>query len=599
MNLSALWPLAFLILIPGIIILYMLKQKTTEYQFSSIMLWKEVYKNMEANRPFEKLKRNILMILQIIALLGLIFALTSPFLKSGGKNSGNLVIVLDSSASMNADYSKKLSRFEKAKELALAQIKKAKSGTKITIITCDKDVKVEASNLQDKQGAKAKIKALTCSELAGDTNPATSYIQSMVKQLGAYEAYFITDSDVKTLDLNAKILSVASEGVNASVDSVIYSKTEKESVALVKVTNHSKETFETEVTLYGDNKVISIEEVSIPPKESETVYFENVNTNLKVLKAEISKQDALKNDNTAYAVVNQGTKSKVVLVTKSNIFLEKSIQLVDGVELYKTSDVATLKDNEADLYIFDSIMPKDELDANKLYINPSSTDYFTVNGTSKGTILTTKEGTVTKYLDNFQFGVNEIKKIKCPVNAEEFFSAGDTTGGFYGTWNGKKIGVLPFDLHQTDFPLQAEFPIFMNQLLHELLETGLVPNEIFYTGDSIDFLANASGSNLKVKHPSGRKETIEVRNIAKTFADTKEAGVYQVSQKVGKKTETQQFVVNFPVDSESDIKSKISQQTGASKAFETNLNTLDIKDFILLLAILVIGAEWFVYVKEQ
>ena len=72
-----------------------------------------------------------------------------------------------------------------------------------------------------------------------------------------------------------------------------------------------------------------------------------------------------------------------------------------------------------------------------------------------------------------------------------------------------------------------------------------------------------------------------------------------MSQKVGKKTETQQFVVNFPVDSESDIKSKISQQTGASKAFETNLNTLDIKDFILLLAILVIGAEWFVYVKEQ
>ena len=58
------------------------------------------------------------------------------------------------------------------------------------------------------------------------------------------------------------------------------------------------------------------------------------------------------------------------------------------------------------------------------------------------------------------------------------------------------------------------------------------------------------------------------KDSRKTFADKKEAGVYQVSQKVGKKTETQQFVVNFPVDSESDIKSKISQQTGASKAFE-------------------------------
>ena len=62
------------------------------------------------------------------------------------------------------------------------------------------------------------------------------------------------------------------------------------------------------------------------------------------------------------------------------------------------------------------------------------------------------------------------------MNAEEFFSAGDTTGGFYGTWNGKKIGVLPFDLHQTDFPLQAELGSKKALLSHGVWDESAKPH---------------------------------------------------------------------------------------------------------------------------
>ena len=59
MEITNWWPLAFLLLIPVIILLYMLKQKAKEYPFSSSILWKEIYHSVEATKPWEKLKKNI------------------------------------------------------------------------------------------------------------------------------------------------------------------------------------------------------------------------------------------------------------------------------------------------------------------------------------------------------------------------------------------------------------------------------------------------------------------------------------------------------------------------------------------------------------
>ena len=56
MTVQNMWPLAFCVLIPIIILLYILKQRAKDQTFSSILLWQEIYKNLEARTPFEKLK---------------------------------------------------------------------------------------------------------------------------------------------------------------------------------------------------------------------------------------------------------------------------------------------------------------------------------------------------------------------------------------------------------------------------------------------------------------------------------------------------------------------------------------------------------------
>src|SRR5450432_3255942 len=98
-------PLALLWLLPigGIITaLYLLKQKRKETRIPSLLLWEALLKETSAATPFQKLRRDPLLFLQLLAALLLCIALARPFLMQGALGGKNVAIVIDASASMNA-----------------------------------------------------------------------------------------------------------------------------------------------------------------------------------------------------------------------------------------------------------------------------------------------------------------------------------------------------------------------------------------------------------------------------------------------------------------------------------------------------------------
>ena len=157
MTITNWWPLAFLILIPAIILLYMLKQRAKEYRFSSGMLWKELNNNMEATTPWDKLKNNLLMILQILTVLLLILALMAPYLKHGGKKYDNVVIVMDTSASMGIQYNENKTRFEEAVERACNYVDSLSETSQVTVLTSNQEAGIIKTNVTDKSELKKAL----------------------------------------------------------------------------------------------------------------------------------------------------------------------------------------------------------------------------------------------------------------------------------------------------------------------------------------------------------------------------------------------------------------------------------------------------------
>lgn len=601
------WPLALLILIPIIILLYMLKQKAKEYPFSSSMLWKEIYNNIEATKPWDKLKKNLLMFIQILTVLLLIFALMAPYLKTGGNRYNNVVLVIDTSASMGIRYNEQRTRLEEAIERACDYVDSLGETTQVTIVTSDQEAGILKTNVTDKAELKKVLRGLTVTDLSGDTSAAISVVESMTGQWEQYDAVFLTDTPVSLGNLEARVINLYTDYKNLSMDYVsygtVYDEAGNPSLTVIgKITNDTGEDVTTDVNLYCDDQLLMVQSVRVPAASSQVFYFEQVNATGRVLMAEINNPDDLMADNKAYATFNAEGEKKVLLVTQDNMFLEKAVVNINWVDLYKTNQISAVGQNETfDLYIFDGMLP-DTLpeQGNILYINPSSGEDITVAKSISNVSLSLLETKITQYVENFSFGVSEAKEYERPLWADSFLSSGEGCVGYFGENGGRRIAVLGFDIHHSDFALQAEFPILISNLMDYMMVSGMVSEDFYETGDKIVFNGSLNGSDLKVTSPAGETTTLPAAVATSAYTDTAQAGVYSVTQTVNNEEKLELFVVRFPVDQE-------SHQTGEATAEDVTVGEddkslsggRDLRNWIVLIILLALAVEWIVYIRQH
>lgn len=111
------------IAIPALIILYFLKLRRIPREVSSTLLWKKTIQDMQANAPFQRLRKNLLLFLQLLILGMILIALAQPRSASTTSSGRKYIVMLDRSASMAAVDGEtelgKSSRLESAKKQAI------------------------------------------------------------------------------------------------------------------------------------------------------------------------------------------------------------------------------------------------------------------------------------------------------------------------------------------------------------------------------------------------------------------------------------------------------------------------------------------------
>ena len=98
-NLFGAW---FLLALIPLIILYFLKLRRPKMEVPSLALWQSVVNDQRVNSPFQKFRRNLLLLLQLLLLGLLVLALMQPFLPAKAATAEYLPILIDCSASMSA-----------------------------------------------------------------------------------------------------------------------------------------------------------------------------------------------------------------------------------------------------------------------------------------------------------------------------------------------------------------------------------------------------------------------------------------------------------------------------------------------------------------
>ena len=623
MGIIRLWPVALAVFIPGIILLYLLKQKVVNQKISALNLWKEAYENVQASTPWEKFRNNILMYMQIAALLLLILALMSPYITGSGSEYSNVLIIIDNSASMSGLYSEDESKLDVAKEQA-ADYVNSNDGTRYTIMTVSNTPELIISGSDDKGRVSDAVNNIETTDIAGSLDQAASMVQSLVAAWKSYKVIAFTDSSANMQNINCEVVDLSIQGNNGAIQSLSHTVSEDGTVkVMARVDNYGSNSLNTDVNLYIGNKLYDIQNVTVEAGESSIVYFKDIASgkynsilagNTPYLMAELNSKDMLAGDNIVYDILDNGSENKILLVTDKNTYLEKALKISGSqtIDKVQPKDAEAADIEEYSLVVYDGVLPGELSETgNIIFINPPDSDVkketegwqkdiFIYGKKSKSSVIRTLKGNVTEYIEDYSFSSLDVLGFKTPKWAKAFFETGSKlSAGYLGNYNGRMVAVIGFDLHNTDFPLQTEFPIFMYNLLRETMSARIAEKSVYNAGEAVSIQKKGKSEKVVVTKPDGTKENYNLEGGTVVFADTIDAGLYSIKEDDGE----MYFIVPFP-EEESDvlketvITSDKNTKTDVNKTLSGSISKKMVVLPVLALLLVLLMAEWIVYRKR-
>lgn len=603
--------------------MYLLKQKVVNQKISALNLWKEAYENVQASTPWEKFRNNILMYMQIAALLLLILALMSPYITGSGSEYSNVLIIIDNSASMSGLYSEDESKLDVAKEQA-ADYVNSNDGTRYTIMTVSNTPELIISGSDDKGRVSDAVNNIETTDIAGSLDQAASMVQSLVAAWKSYKVIAFTDSSANMQNINCEVVDLSIQGNNGAIQSLSHTVSEDGTVkVMARVDNYGSNSLNTDVNLYIGNKLYDIQNVTVEAGESSIVYFKDIASgkynsilagNTPYLMAELNSKDMLAGDNIVYDILDNGSENKILLVTDKNTFLEKALKISGSqtIDKVQPKDAEAADIEEYSLVVYDGVLPGELSETgNIIFINPPASDVkketegwqkdiFIYGKKSKSSVIRTLKGNVTEYIEDYSFSSLDVLGFKTPKWAKAFFETGSKlSAGYLGNYNGRMVAVIGFDLHNTDFPLQTEFPIFMYNLLRETMSARIAEKSVYNAGEAVSIQKKGKSEKVVVTKPDGTKENYNLEGGTVVFADTIDAGLYSIKEDDGE----MYFIVPFP-EEESDvlketvITSDKNTKTDVNKTLSGSISKKMVVLPVLALLLVLLMAEWIVYRKR-
>ena len=109
--------------------------------------------------------------------------------------------------------------------------------------------------------------------------------------------------------------------------------------------------------------------------------------------------------------------------------------------------------------------------------------------------------------------------LDCPDWAEPLMvindgSEDEAVVAYYGEENGVRQVVLGFDIRDSEYPLMAEFPIFVADSLTYLTDESLVREKYILAGEELTLSPSVS-SNMKLTSAKRRNSNLEVAGLSK------------------------------------------------------------------------------------
>ena len=640
------WQWAILAAVPpAIVLLYFLKLRRKPLVVPSTFLWRKSIEDMRANSIWQRLRANLLLVLQLLLVGLVILALVRPSW-SGSKLVGHrFILLIDTSASMNS-RDEAPTRLDEAKRRALVLVEQMAEGDVAMIISFSDVAQVEQVFTDNRRQLQRRVAAIVPTNRTTALGDALRVAAGMASRASTSQppevsaaaglpatVYIFSDgrfSDVENFSLgslapvfvpigraDAANVGITAFGVRRSGDA------QEHAAAFVRLDHCGPGEVSASVELYRDDALVDVKTVQLGAHESGGTSFDLGELESGLLRAAVHPGGTLSTDDNAWAAIDPPLRRQVLLVTPGNDVLEKALTTdsaramadvqVEGVDYLETQEYRrrAAEDYYA-LVIYDQCTVPQMPEANTLFVGtlPPRGGWSHKKTVLAPAIIDVEASHPLMYLvvlGDVRFA--EAAPLVPPSGATVLVSSDA----------GPLVAIAPRERFEdlvvgaeivgrdatgqrtvnTDWPLRLSFPVFVLNALDYFTDAAKLNSLSVEPGHPAPLASLGQGDELVVRSPGG-KETKLVRSRANAFhfSGTEELGVYTVEQPG---QPARHFSVNLLSSLESDVVPRSEIHIGYDDVRgEANWEGArgELWKPLLLGALGVLLVEWYIYVRR-
>jgi hypothetical protein len=566
----------------AIITLYLLKHRRRRFVVSSTQLWKKVLDAHLENSLFERLRRYLSILLAVVTALLVAMAIARPEIEFLTGKSQQTVIVLDTSPTMQARMADGKTRWQHAVESAQAIVDGGAGSAQFRI--ADTTGQFDSPFTRDKTEVRRLIERMH-PVIAPLRFPE---VDKPVEDSDS-KVYFITDgvSAVRpTKETNSISVFEAAPNVGITAFEIRSMPTAPLAYeAFLEVFNSGKEARDVDITVIGAGEKRIAKKARVAGGKSYREALDLSAFDGGGIQATVrAAGDAFSPDDVAYSYLPVKRRTKTLLVTQGNKFLENALKLDRLVDLKVVTPKEFTDGKEYDALVFDRFAPAEPPIRPALIIGAQSASWLKkADGfVGKPRFETWREDhPVMRHVSLFDVTIDSAAKI----DASNLTVLGASEAGtpLIVASDRPRFVQTTFGLEASDFPYHAAFPIFLD-------------NTIAWFGRERLALRRSPGI-VEVPLAKAEVRTLDGKTISThesvggSVFEAADPGLYVASS-----GDTRQYVaVNFSSRDFSDINSSNVKSDSSTKTAGVPFMRRELWFYMLCGALLLIGAEWFTY----
>ncbi len=610
-DLTNLWSLSLLAIVPLLILLYFLKLKRPQVSVSSTLLWQKVVEDMRVNSPFQRLRRSILMLIQLLALLALIFAVCRPVVKATNRSDKSLIICIDNSASMQTIDDQGRSRLDLALESASVLVDKIGRKEAAMVIVFNSRARILSRFTNNKRALHHALSLIKPTERPTDVLPALELAKSVAPARANPHVLLLSDGDFHTPPDLELPMPVSYEKIGSPADNLAITGLDvRRSIhdrnlveMFVAVQNFSDKEMSGNMAVRLDGKTLDSKYLKVAARETISQIFEATLLKGGTVELELDTKDALAVDNKAWQIVGAPVHRRVLVVGTRTFFITRVLNASPGTQ----SDVIApddYTDEQGARYhtvIWNQVAQPEIAQAHNLYLGcaPELPDLVLGERIPSPPVLDwDSTHPANRFLDYQNLVISETTRLTLPPRSVILLNSTESPLIGLTQVDGSGICIVGFDPVKSNWPLIVSFPLFLNNILNtfsdlraQLLQTNIK------VGDPISTPANRHAPVILT--PNGR--TVKMKQYAGgdfSYSDVNACGIYtinpekpdayQVSVNLFDPEESNLNIVDAPVIDDKEVVS-------ASSLHHVNQ---EYWRYLVLAAAIFLLLEWLVYHKR-